>query len=222
MNQSRKTTFHFRQLAVFCLILLSSCAVKPPIEKGDFRKPDLVELIKLDSTFKLDIRYASSNNFVGRPVYTEARAFLQRPAAEALVKVNSELKQVGYGLVIYDGYRPWSVTKIFWDITPKEKRKFVADPRKGSMHNRGCAIDLTLYEIASGKVVQMTGEYDEMNERSYPGYKGGTDEQRRMRDLLRSKMEAGGFAVYEYEWWHFDYKDWKLYRIQNIPFAEIK
>jgi len=213
---------HFKQLALFCLILLNSCAVKPPIEKGDFRKSDLVELIKLDSTFKLDIRYATGNNFAGRPVYTEARAFLQRPAAQSLVEVNSELKRLGYGLAIFDGYRPWSVTKIFWDITSKENRKFVADPQKGSMHNRGCAIDLTLYEIASGKEVNMTGEYDEMSERSYPGYKGGTDEQRRMRDLLRSKMEANGFAVNEYEWWHYDYKDWKLYRIQNIPFPEIK
>ncbi len=221
MHQFRKSTNHFRQLAIFCLILLNSCAVKPPNEKGDFRKSDLVELIKLDSTFKLDIRYASVNNFVGRPVYTEARAFLQRPAAKALVKVSSELKQLGYGLIIFDGYRPWSVTKIFWDITSKENRKFVADPRKGSMHNRGCAIDLTLYEIVSGKEVKMTGEYDEMSERSYPGYKGGTDEQRRMRDLLRNKMEANGFTVNEYEWWHFDYKDWKFYRIQNVLFGEI-
>ena len=222
MDQFRKTTQHFGQLAIFCLILLNSCVVKLQTEKGDFKKSDLVELIKLDSTFKLDIRYASANNFAGRPVYTEARAFLQRPAANALVKVNSELKQLGYGLVIFDGYRPWSVTKIFWDITTKENRKFVADPRKGSMHNRGCAIDLTLYEIASGNEVKMTGDYDEMSDRSYPGYKGGTDEQRRMRDLLRSKMEANGFVVNEYEWWHFDYKDWRSYRIQNIPFGEIK
>jgi D-alanyl-D-alanine dipeptidase len=222
MKQFRKTTMHFKQLALFCLILLNSCAVKPPNEKGDFRKSDLVELIKLDSTFKLDIRYASCNNFVGRPVYTEARAFLQRPATKALIIVNNELKQLGYGLVIFDGYRPWSVTKIFWDITPKANRKFVADPKKGSMHNKGCAIDLSLYEIASGKEVKMTGEYDEMSERSYPDYTGGTNEQRRMRDLLRNKMEANGFTVNEYEWWHFDYQDWKLYRIQNIPFLEIK
>jgi D-alanyl-D-alanine dipeptidase len=222
MNQFKKTTRHFGHLAIFCLILLTSCAVKPPNEKGDFKKSDLVELIKLDPTFKLDIRYATDNNFVGQPVYTEARAFLQRPAAEALVKVNSEFKELGYGLIIYDGYRPWSVTKIFWDITPKENRKFVADPKKGSMHNRGCAIDVGLYEIASGKAVMMTGDYDEMSERSYPDYKGGTDEQRRMRDLLRSKMEANGFTVQEFEWWHYDYKDWKQYRIQDIPFFEIK
>jgi D-alanyl-D-alanine dipeptidase len=181
-----------------------------------------VELTKLDSTLKLDIRYATSNNLVGRPVYNEARAFLQRPAAEALVQVNNEFKQMGYRLLIFDGYRPWSVTKLFWDITPKESKKFVADPKKGSRHNRGCAIDLSLYDVATGKEVQMPGVYDEQTERSYPNYKGGTDEQRRMRDLLRSKMEAHGFTVYDYEWWHFDYNDWRSYKIQNIPFSKIK
>jgi len=212
----------FRTLAFFTLIFLISCAEGPPRESGEFRDSDLVELITLDSTFKLDIRYATDNNFVGRPVYTEALAFLQRPAAEELVKVNQELRSLGYGLMIFDGYRPWSVTKIFWDITPDEDKKFVADPKEGSRHNRGCAIDLTLYEIASGKEVIMPGEYDETSERSYPDYKGGTEEQRKMRDLLISKMETHGFTVYEFEWWHFDYKDWKKYRIQNIPFSEIK
>jgi D-alanyl-D-alanine dipeptidase len=207
--------------ALSFLISLTNCSPGPPKEEGDFKDSDLVELIKLDQTFKLDIRYATSNNLVGRPVYTEARAFLQRPAAEALVKINSELKPHGFGLMIFDGYRPWSVTKIFWDITPDEDKKFVADPKNGSRHNRGCAIDLTLYDLVTGEEIPMTGVYDEMSERSYPDYEGGTDEQREMRDLLRSKMEANGFTVYKFEWWHFDYKDWKTYRIENIPFSEI-
>lgn len=134
----------------FCFtLLLSSCAIKPPNEKGDFKKSDLVELVKLDPNFKLDIRYASDNNFVGRPVYNEARAFLQRPAALQLAEASKELKALGYGLLIYDGYRPWNVTKTFWDITPKEDKKFVANPKEGSRHNRGCAVDLTLYELAT-------------------------------------------------------------------------
>lgn len=211
-----------RTFIIFSLLFLISCAEGPPRESGDFRDSDLVELISIDSSFKLDIRYASDNNFVGRPVYTEARAFLQRPAAEALAKVNQELQPLGYGLMIFDGYRPWSVTKLFWDITPEADKKFVADPKEGSRHNRGCAVDLTLYEISTGKEVPMPGEYDEMSERSYPGYSGGTEEQRKMRDLLISKMKAHGFEVYEFEWWHFDYKDWKEYSIQNIPFSEIK
>lgn len=146
-----------------CSVLLISCAAKPPRETGNFKKSDLVELTKLDPTIRLDIRYATSKNLVGRPVYTEARAFLQRPAAEALAQVNKELELVGYQLLVFDGYRPWSVTKLFWNITAKENRKFVANPKKGSRHNRGCAVDLSLWEIASGKEVLMTGEYDEMS-----------------------------------------------------------
>ncbi len=209
-------------ISLISLFLFNSCATKPPHETGVFKASDLVELAKLDTSFHLDIRYATSNNLEGRPVYEEARAFLQRPAAEALVKVNKELKTLGYGLLIFDGYRPWGVTKLFWDLTPKENKKFVADPKEGSKHNRGCAIDLSLYEIATGKEVQMTGIYDEMSDRSYPNYTGGTVEQRKMRDLLRSKMEANGFSVYDYEWWHFDFNDWKSYRIGNIQFSAIK
>lgn len=217
----KKPNFRLPTLIICLIFLISGCAVKPPQENGNFLQTDLVELIKLDPTLKLDIRYAGSNNFVGQPVYTEARAFLQRPAALQLVEVNKELKPLGYGLIIFDGYRPWSVTKTFWDITSKEDKKFVADPRKGSRHNRGCAVDLTLLDLSTGKPVPMTGEYDEMTERSYPEYEGGTAEQREMRDLLRSKMEAHGFKVYEFEWWHFDFQGWEAYRIQNIPFSEI-
>jgi D-alanyl-D-alanine dipeptidase len=207
-------------VSVICLVLTNSCATKPPHETGTFKPNNLIELVKLDTSIHLDIRYATSNNFVGIPVYKEARAFLQRPAAEDLVEVNTELKLLGYGLLIFDGYRPWSVTKVFWDIT--RNKEFVANPKKGSKHNRGCAIDLTLYEITSGKEVQMTGQYDEMSERSYPSYTGGTAEQRRMRDLLRAKMEANGFTVEHNEWWHFNYKDWKAYGIGNTQFSEIK
>jgi len=222
MITGKKAGYNFFVLFIIFFFLLSGCATRPPHETGHFKEPDLVELVKLDTTIKLDIRYATSNNLAGRPVYTEARAFLQRLAAEALVRVNHELKSLGYGLLIFDGYRPWSVTKIFWDITSKENRKFVADPKKGSRHNRGCAVDLSLYDLSTGKEIEMPGVYDEMSERSYPNYTGGKDVQRKMRDLLRSKMEAESFMVSEYEWWHFDYKDWRSYRISNIPFSEIE
>ena len=208
--------------AFFIYTCFVSCAAKPPRETGEFKQTDLVELIKLDSTIHLDIRYATSNNLAHKPVYTEARAFLQRPAAEALVKVNAALKPLGYGLLVFDGYRPWSVTKLFWDITSEENKKFVADPKKGSRHNRGCAVDLSFYDLTTGKEIEMTGAYDEMSERSYPDYKGGTDEQRKMRDLLRTTMEANGFTVYPYEWWHYDFNGWEKYPIENIPFSQIK
>lgn len=193
----------------------------PPQESGNFRPPDLVELIQLDPTIKLDIRYATANNFVGRPLYTEARAFLQRPAAEALRRAHQKLKKQGYGVLIFDGYRPWAITKLFWEVTPPKLHNFVADPRKGSKHNRGCAIDLSLYDLKTGQEVPMPGAYDEMTERSYPTYQGGTAEQRRTRDLLRTVMEQEGFTVNEYEWWHFDYKDWRQYPILNVSFAEL-
>lgn len=178
------------------------------------RAPDLVELVTLDPTIRLDIRYATTNNFMNQKFYSEARAFLQRPAAEALVRVHRSLAREGYGLLVFDGFRPWSVTKAFWDATPPAKRHFVANPAKGSRHNRGCAVDLTLYDRATGREVTMPSGYDEMTERAYPGYTGGTPEERRLRDLLRRAMEAQGFTVNEFEWWHFDYRDWREYPIR--------
>ena len=194
----------------------------PPQESGTFRQADLVELTTFDPTIRLDIRYATPDNFAGRPVYTEARAFLQRPAAEALARAHRALREHGYGLVIFDGYRPWRVTKLFWDITPPDKREFVADPTRGSKHNRGCAVDLSLYDLKTGRQVQMPSGYDEMSERAFPTYAGGTAESRRLRDMLRTAMEREGFAVEPNEWWHFNYKDWQQYPILDIPFSAIR
>jgi len=193
----------------------------PPREDGTFRRPELVELTTLDSAIHLDIRYATTNDFLGAPVYTQARAFLQRPAAEALLRALHKLQPLGYGLLIHDAYRPWYVTKIFWDATPPEGKIFVADPSQGSRHNRGCAADLTLYDLASGKPIEMPGTYDEMSPRSFPDYPGGTSLERWHRDLLRRAMESEGFTVYEREWWHFDYKDWREYPILNIKFEDL-
>ncbi len=197
-------------------------AARPPQEKGNFLASDLVDVTKLDPRIKLDIRYATTDDFLSTPVYTSARAFLQRPAAEALLRAHRELMKQGYGVLIFDAYRPWYVTKIFWDATPPDKHQFVADPAQGSRHNRGCAVDLTLYELATGREVTMTGVYDEMSERSYPTYTGGSPEQRAHRELLRAAMEKQGFTVYETEWWHFDYRDWPRYAVQNIPFEDIR
>lgn len=193
----------------------------PPDETGQFRQPDLIELATLDPAIHPDIRYATANNFLSTPVYTEARAFLQRPAAEALLRVLHKLQPLGYGLLIHDAYRPWYVTKIFWDATPPEGKIFVADPQKGSKHNRGCAVDLTLYDLQTGKASEMPGLYDEMSPRSFPSFPGGTSLQRWNRELLRRAMESEGFTVNEDEWWHFDYKDWKQYPILNLPFEKI-
>jgi serine beta-lactamase-like protein LACTB len=194
---------------------------KPPAEKPDLRKPELVDLAKLDAALKFDIRYATENNFLGTKFYTSARAFLQKPAAEALLRAHQKLRAEGYGLLIYDAYRPWHVTKMFWEATPPHLRNFVADPALGSRHNRGCAVDLALYDLKSGQPVEMPSGFDEMSDRAYPDYLGGTSRQRWYRDLLRRFMEAEGFTVYEDEWWHFDYRDWRLYPILNQRFEEL-
>ena len=197
-------------------------AAHPPHDSGEVLNPDLVELVKLDPTIKLDIRYASARNFMNTPMYMQARAFMQRPAAEAMVRANSKLKALGYGLLILDAYRPWYVTKMFWDATPSQAHIFVANPQEGSRHNRGCAVDLTLYDLRTGESVPMVGSFDEMSERSYAFYPGGTSLQRWDRRLLRHTMEAEGFTVYDVEWWHFDYKDWRKYPILNLAFDEIR
>jgi D-alanyl-D-alanine dipeptidase len=205
-------------------LLAAACAraqAGPPREPGPFRAPDLVELVTLDPTIKLDVRYATPHNLVHRPVYDEARAFLQRPAAEALVRAHHTLREHGYGVLVFDGYRPWSVTKIFWDLVTPAERAFVADPKKGSKHNRGCAVDLSLYDLARGIEVEMPSAYDEATPRAYPGYPGGAPESRARRDLLRAAMEAEGFTVEPNEWWHYNHKDWRQYPILDLPFSAI-
>jgi D-alanyl-D-alanine dipeptidase len=214
-------SFHITPLRPVQELREESAKAKPPRAEGALRAPDLVELVTLDPTIKLDIRYATANNFLGTPVYTQARAFLQRPAAEALLRVQRELNARGYGLIVHDGYRPWYVTKIFWDATPRDKKIFVANPAKGSRHNRGCAVDLSLYDLKTGKEVQMPSGYDEMTERAYANYPGGTADERTLRTLLRRAMEEQSFRVNPTEWWHFDYKDWREYPILNVKFEDI-
>ncbi len=213
--------FRIKPLMPIPQLRAQALAAQPPQETGAFKQPDLVELTALDPTIELDIRYATSDNFLSSPLYQRAKAFMQRPAAEAVVRANHELHKKGFGLLIHDSYRPWYVTRMFWDGTPQEGRIFVADPSQGSRHNRGCAVDLTMYELATGRPVKMVGVYDEMSPRSYPFYPGGTSRQRWLRALLRHAMEEQGFSVYETEWWHFDYFDWRSYPILNLTFEQL-
>lgn len=216
------TSFKITPLRPVAELRAEALKAEPPKEEGDFLPTDLVELAKLDPTIKLEIRYASTNNFMGTKMYSEARAFLQRPAAEAVVRANKKLRQQGFGLLIHDGYRPWYVTKMFWDATPDDKKIFVANPYPGSRHNRGCAVDLSMYDLKTGEAVTMPSGYDEMSPRAFSDYAGGTAEQNEHRAILRRAMEAEGFFVNPKEWWHFDYKDWKRYRVGNVDFKDIK
>lgn len=216
------SSFRIKPLRPAAELRKEALRASSPVERGNFRKADLVELKRLDSTIHYDIRYATMNNFMGEKFYSQARAFMQRPAAEALVRAHRSLQSQGFGLLIHDAYRPWYVTKMFWDATPKEQKDFVADPAKGSRHNRGCAVDLSLYDLRSGRPVEMVSGYDEFSHRAYPDYPGGTSLQRWHRTVLREAMEAQGFRVFEVEWWHFDYKEWRSYPIGTFTFEEIQ
>jgi D-alanyl-D-alanine dipeptidase len=202
-------------------LLLADRSLSPPAESSAFLPPDLVELATLDPTIRLDIRYATTNNFLGSVFYSSAHAFLQRPAGLALVRAARVLRPLGYGMLIHDAYRPWYVTKVFWDATPPAARWLVADPTRGSKHNRGAAVDLTLYDLATGKPVEMPSTYDEATPRALSDFPGGTSRQRWHRALLRRVLEAEGFTVNPSEWWHFDFRDWQRYPILNVPFEEL-
>jgi D-alanyl-D-alanine dipeptidase len=207
--------------AIAATFACASAGERPPREAGRFRAPDLVELVRIEPSLKLDVRYATASNFVGRPVYRQARAFLQRPAAEAVARAHRGLAARGYGLLVFDGYRPWSVTRLFWQVTPPHLREFVANPAQGSRHNRGCAVDLTLFDLATGREVEMPTPYDDFTEKAAQDYEGATPGQAERRAVLRDAMLKEGFLVYPSEWWHFDYKDWREYPILDVPFEEL-
>jgi D-alanyl-D-alanine dipeptidase len=182
---------------------------------------DLVELIKLDPAFKLDIRYATPNNFTGRVLYPQVRAFLRKEAAQALLAALIELKAAGYGLLIYDGYRPFRITQLMWDVTPRAKRNYVANPKDGSRHNRGCAVDLTLYELKTGQPLLMPSGYDEFSPRAHHDFMGAPPEAIANRTLLRETMQAHGFYAMSNEWWHYDFMDWKQYPLLDVGFEDL-
>jgi D-alanyl-D-alanine dipeptidase len=182
---------------------------------------DLVSVTEVAPSIKLDIRYATADNFTGYPVYDRACAFVRPAVAAALARVQAWLLASGYGLVLFDAFRPWAVTELFWTIVPLQYRAFVADPAVGSKHNRGCAVDLSLCDAATGEEIEMPSRYDEPTARSHHAYRGGTTRQRWHRDTLRLAMEQEGFAVQPDEWWHFDFAAWQDYPIENIAFADL-
>ncbi len=193
---------------------------RAPAETGR-RDAELVDLERVVPRLRLDVRYATTANFMGAAFYSQARAFLQAPAARALADVADSLAAYGYGLVVYDAYRPWAVTWAFWEATPADLHQYVANPAKGSRHNRGCAVDLGLYHLDTGALAEMPSEYDEFTRRADPYYDGGTSLARWHRGLLRRAMEMQGFSVNPDEWWHFDYRGWDAYPILNVPFEAL-
>ena len=184
----------------------------------------VIRLVKLDQfepTFQFDIRYARIDNFMNRVVYESAHAFLLEHVAHDLRRAHDQLATHGFGLLIFDGYRPWSVTKLFWDLSKENDRKFLADPELGSSHNRACAVDLSLYDLKTLKPVTMPSDFDEMNEKSFLTYSGGDAKSRELRDLLQATLCANQFKGIKNEWWHFNHLSHEEWPVMNFTFNEI-
>jgi zinc D-Ala-D-Ala dipeptidase len=180
----------------------------------------LVDLKKIIPGARIDVRYATSDNFMKRPLYPTATVFLRCPAAVALRAVQTELSQRGLGLKIFDAYRPYRVTVAMWE--PIRNPDYVADPAKGSRHNRGAAVDLTLVDLKSGEELPMPTGYDDFTPRAAQSFIDLPEEQIRNRALLRDVMERHGFQALPSEWWHFDYTGWEKFELLDLPFSAIR
>ena len=178
----------------------------------------LVDIQKINPKIQIDIRYATTDNFTHEVLYPEARCLLLREVAEKLSKVQTRLEKKGLGIKIFDGYRPLSVQKKMWAKFPVEG--YVANPAKGSNHNRGAAVDLTLVD-KKGKELPMPSAYDEFSERAHRDYKGGLPETLQNRGILQEEMEKEGFHGLSTEWWHFDYQEAKKFPVLDLSFGSV-
>ncbi|MEI6276961.1 MAG: M15 family metallopeptidase [Prolixibacteraceae bacterium] len=179
----------------------------------------LVNLEKAVPGIVLDIRYATANNFTHQPVYPAPKAYVRKPVAEALMQIQQELNSKGMGLKIYDAYRPYAVTLKFFQLYPDTN--FVASPKTGSRHNRGCAIDLTIIDIRSGKELEMPTSFDNFTERASHSFQDLSPDALQNRNILRETMIRHGFEALESEWWHYDFSGWRNFKIMDIAFDEL-
>lgn len=191
--------------------------------KNDIKNNPDMELIDLEKSIKgifLDIRYATSNNFTKEIIYTSQKAYTRKPVYQALQKVQDSLSHHNLALKIYDAYRPYSATVKFYEVYPDTN--FVANPKYGSRHNRGCAVDLTLVDIKTGKEIAMPSEFDDFSEKAHPDYMKLSEEVIKNRDFLFSIMQHFGFTHYPTEWWHFDFNGWEKYPLMDISFENLE
>ncbi len=180
----------------------------------------LVDIEKISPSIVLDIRYATTNNFTKTKLYPSAKCFLQEPVAQALDNIQKELKAKGLGLKIWDGYRPHSVQYKLWEIVPDSR--YVGRPEKGSKHNCGCAVDLTIIRLSDGKELDMGTEFDNFTKKAWSICKDLSNQQLKNRKLLHAIMKKYGFKSIKTEWWHFNWKEWDKYPILNIQFEELE
>lgn len=212
-------------------LLLQSCVVaqdnvggQPHIHKvaqaQKIQDYDLVEVITINPNIRLDIKYATDNNFTKKAVYSQAKCFLRRAVAQKINLVQQELEKQGFGLKIFDGYRPRSVQYKFWELVPIPG--YVADPKKGSKHNRGSAVDLTIIRLSDGHEIEMPSAFDEFSEKAHRKYETMTPEAAKNCKLLENLMVKYGFIPLSTEWWHFDDVDWEKYELLDISFEEVQ
>ncbi|MCC3566080.1 MULTISPECIES: M15 family metallopeptidase [unclassified Microcoleus] len=178
----------------------------------------LVDIRTVNPNIRLDIRYATTNNFLKRKLYTVAKCALRSSVAQKLALVQTDLEKIGLGLKVYDCYRPFSVTKQMWEFLPDPN--YVANPARGSRHNRGAAVDLTLVD-RTGKELEMPTPYDDFTKKAHRDYNGGSAQSRKNRQTLEDAMKKQGFIGISTEWWHFDSEDWQKFAILDVSLSEI-
>lgn len=219
-------------------ILVAACAHQPRLSTSAYGLPvvdrvdvhaelvrlqpekALVDLKAMIPTITLDIRYATPENFMKRPLYPEPLAMLRCPAALALRAAHEELMLRGIGLKVFDAYRPYSVTVAMWE--PIRDPDYVADPARGSRHNRGAAVDVTLIELESGAELQMPTDYDDFTPRAAHAFTDLPPEALRNRALLRQVMERHGFSALSSEWWHYDFTGWENFEVLDLPHSVLQ
>jgi len=207
-----------KSLAIKKLVIVSSYNQYLASVKSN-QNNELVEIKKAIPNIKLDIRYATKNNFMRQVMYKQARAFARKPVVESLKKIQKELNKKGYGLKIFDGYRPYAITVEFYKKA--SDKNFVANPAKGSKHNRGCAVDLTLINLKTGKELVMPTPYDSFSAAAAAKYENISPEARKNRNFLIAVMAKYQMNVLENEWWHYDFSGWRSYDLMDIPFEKL-
>jgi zinc D-Ala-D-Ala dipeptidase len=219
------------------LLLALACASAPIIKPNQYGLrvvPDFAayrQLVRLDSNKRLvdierdvpgirvDVRYATFNNFMHQPLYPVAKVFLRAPTAKALAQVQQDLAPAGLGLKVFDGYRPYRVTEAMWE--PVKNPDFVADPKKGSRHNRGAAVDLTLVDLKTGEEITMPTPYDDFTSRARQDFNDLPPNVIANRATLREAMVRRGFDPLPSEWWHFDFHDWPTFELLDVPLEDL-
>lgn len=181
---------------------------------------ELVDITTIIPDIQLDIRYATTNNFTGEIIYTAPKAYLRKPVAFALRDIQEQLKTEGLGLKVFDAYRPYQATIRFYEVYLDTT--FVASPRTGSVHNKGCAVDLTLIDISTGKEVLMPTPFDDFTEYASIECMDLPEEAIRNREKLINIMREHNFSPYSAEWWHYNYNDRSKYKITDLTFKELE